>query len=184
MKRLLIALGLVAAFAAFDSRPADAYTVKVCSPSRSGAALGPARITAGTSGTIYSTDARGCALISSADLGDFSALGYAVESPYKSVVAKALTSAGTVVLPPSTFIQDIIVEEDSGAAPTGVRIGTVANGSDVLATSNVSASSIVIPEDDSKSTRAFSRTLPQTLYISAASFGSSRLNVTILYGYF
>lgn len=184
MKRLLIAFGIAAALAAFDSRPADAYTIKVCAPSRAGAALGPGRVTASSSSTTYSTDSRGCALISSADLGDFRALGYVVEAPYRTVVAKALTAASTVQLPASTFIQDIIIEEDSGAAPTNVRIGTTENGSDVLASSTMSASSIMIPEDTSKGTRAFSRTAAQTLYISAGSFGSSRLNVTIVYGYF
>lgn len=187
MKRLGLILAAALALAAlYDPTPAEAYTVRVCAPARPGVALGPARVTAPTSGTAYSTDARGCALISATDVADFRAMGYLLESPYQTVVAKGLTAASTVVLPPSTFIQQIIVEEDSGGTMTGgIRIGTQANGTEVMLATAVAANSLATVEDTSMGTRAFSRTLPQTLHISSSgSFGYGQVNVTVVYGFF
>ena len=107
-----------------------------------------------------------------------------MESPYRTAVAKGLTAAGTLQLPASAFIQEIIIEEDSGAAATNVRIGTQANGTQVMLETAVAANTLVTVEDVSKGTKAFSRTAPQTLFISAGSFGSSRINVTVVYGIF
>lgn len=193
-RKIFGALFASAVFAAslFAAGPVEASTVQMCAPLRTGAGAGPARWTAAGSSTTYSLNARGCAGIAAADLGDARAAGFTLGSPYGVVVKTGISSTdgttNTVTIPASTFIQRIIVRETSGATPTGmIKIGTSSTGSQVCCTSNQQPllnTTRVITDGDLKLT-VFSATAPQTLYFDlTAGFNSSSLDFTVIYGYF
>lgn len=100
-----------------------------------------------------------------------------------SQVAQAnnLTEAGTVELPADAVIQQIIVENNTtNIVLGGLKFGTTAGATDVLAALAVGASALVasLPLK-----YIFSRTLPQTIYIDAVTgWNGADVNVLILYG--
>lgn len=173
-----LAVGLLAAL------PAEAAVVNMCGPTSAGTAPGPRQWTA-PSGTTYGLNNQGCVNIAPADVAGALAAGFTLRSQLYAVVANALVAAGTVTLPPGTYIDRIIVQETSGGAVTGgIKIGTAAAGTQVAAALICGASCLVWTPDASISTRIFANTAPQTLFIDAvSSFASSRVNVTVIYGY-
>lgn len=185
MKRLLPALGLVAALAVslFDATPAEAYSLRLCAPLRAGAAPASSFLTA--AGTRYSLDARGCGLVSVADFGEANALGFTVDSPSRSIVAKGMSSGTTQVqIPAGVQIDRILVEEDSGGTIVGLRIGTAENATNILSATVVPANSITSTDSTSIGLRHYPRSGPTTAYITAGTWASSRINVTIFYQYY
>jgi uncharacterized membrane protein len=164
--------------------PAEAYSAYYCAPQRVSAAP-QGRWVATTSSTTYTLNALGCAMIASADVGDAISAGFVPSSPYRAVTDR-FSANGTLTLPAGAFIQQVILEEDSGAGILGgIRIGTLSGYQDVLLATTVGSNSMPTIEDASMGLRAFSRTTPQTLYVQAStSWNSARVNVTIVYGLF
>lgn len=188
MKRIAYALGFLAALVGslpLLSTPAEAYSLYLCQPVRASAASGPGRWTAGTSGTSYTLNGRGCALISQADFGDANAAGFIIESPSRSVIAKGLSSGTTqVTIPAGVAIERIVVEEDSGGTIVGLRIGTAENATNILLATVVPANSVASTDSTSIGLRHFPRSGPTQAYITAGTWASSRINVTIFYTYY
>jgi hypothetical protein len=188
MNSLLVRLALLAALVIgalpIFAAPAHAYSLYLCSQLRSGSA--PAtRWTAPASGTSYNLDARGCGLISAADLGDANASGFVAQSPARSVVAKGMSSGTTqVTIPAGVQIDRILIEEDSGGTVVGLRIGTAANATNILSASVVPANSVTSTDSTSIGLRHFPRSGPTTAYITAGTWASSQINVTIFYQYY
>lgn len=191
MKRFLASLIVAAALCIGLSAPAFAASQYMCAPGRDGVAGGPGRWTAPTSGTIYGLNARGCAVIGSADIGDATAANFIVWAPYQSVVRTGVTSSASnnsVVIPAGAFIQDIIVQETSGSAVTGgVKIGSTNGGTDVVSVLQMPASTVTMTSGTTLLKKVFSSTAPTTLYVDAVgnyNLINSSINFTVVYGFF
>jgi hypothetical protein len=188
---LFAALALGGLIAEVWHSPATADNYRLCAPIRAGAAAGPARVTAATSGTTYSTDGRGCVLVDDGDLGDFQALGYRIESPHGSVVRSGITtsaSGNTLVVPAGAAITRIVVEETSGTALGGnLEIGTANGGTEVccVGAQGVQALSVSSISDAQLKRNVFSSTAPTTLYVdTSGTFSTGAFSVTIIYAYY
>lgn len=186
--KLLVRLAVLAALAVgalpILATPAEAYSLYLCSQLRSGAAP-TTRWVAPASGTTYNLDARGCGLISQTDFGDANASGFVQQSPTRSVVAKGLsTGTNTITIPAGVAIERVVIEEDSGGTIVGLRIGTAANATNILSASVVPANSVTSNDSTSLGLRHFPRSGPTTAYITAGTWASSRINVTIFYQYY
>lgn len=186
---MLRKLAAAAAFSmlAIAAMPAQAANVVLCSPVSD--ANGPRRVVNPNTTTAYTLNGVGCALIASADVGYFLSQGFAVDGPYRSMVVSGQTSAFSLTLPAGAYIQSVILQETSGAAVTGgVKIGTTSGGTDVVAAIVMPASSLAMTSDASfgaAQKRAFSATVPQTLFFGAvSSFNGAALNATVVYTYF
>jgi len=191
MKRsALIVLALLAALAAVPASftPADAAAVRMCAPSRTGAALGPSQWAA-TSSVTYSLNARGCARIQQANVGAAIAAGFSVEPPFGSVAVTGITTSASgnfVDLPAGTFISAITVEETSGTnLAGGIKVGTTNGSAQVVSALGLLASSVATTS--STLIRAsFSRTVDTRLYLDCVScvLNNSSINMIVVYGYF
>lgn len=183
--------------------PAEASLVRVCSPDRAGAALGPRPVTA-PSGTVYNTNSRGCTLASQADaLGLVSALGFVFDPPVAYVTA-ATTSTGfsPIRLPAGAYIDSITVREMSGSFVTGgLKFGTSAGGSQVAfwgsgqvvggalaptALVSIATGTITTIPDVSMLKRAFSSTVPQDIHFDTQGKfeAGSAVDIMIHYSFF
>jgi hypothetical protein len=188
MNSLLVRLALLAALAIgalpIFAAPAQAYSLYLCSQLRSGSAP-LTRWTAPASGTIYNLDPRGCGLISAADLGDANSAGFVAQSPSRTVIAKGMTSGTTQVqIPAGVVIERILIEEDSGGSVVGLKIGTGDGSNNILSASVVPVNSVTSTDSTSLGLRHFPRSGPTTAYITATTWASSRINITILYTYY
>lgn len=195
MKRILSGLlgTLFVAALSLASIPAEAASAWLCQPG-----AGSSRTIGGTgsnvpSGTLYTTNGRGCALIAAGDVAYFASQGWSQNQELASVFATNLYATtgqdSSIVLPTATYIAQVVIREKSGGAMTGagLRIGTTSGGSDVIAGAAVGASALVTVPDVSMLKRAFSATAAQQLFIShvaAGGFASSQVDVTVVYGYF
>lgn len=188
MNSLLVRLALLAALAIgalpILATPAQAYSLYLCSQLRAGAAP-TTRWTAPASNTTYNLDARGCGLISAADLGDANASGFVPQAQQRALVAKGMSSGNTAITVPAGFVLErILIEEDSGGTIVGLRIGTGQNATNILSASVVPANSIVSTDSTSIGLRHFARSGPTVVYVSAGTWASSQINVTLLGSYY
>jgi len=144
------------------------------------------------SGTVYTLNGQGCAVVLQADIGYFLSQGFTAGPPFgpnilfTTGVWTGTTSFQAGVLPPGTYIQHIIMQETAGNAVTGgVKVGTTSGGADVVAALTVSASSLAFVADSALLKRVFSATAQQALFITPATAGNNaNVTVTVVFGYF
>lgn len=178
--------------------PAFASNVLVCQPDISGASSG-SRTWGGTlsqvpSGTIYTLNSQGCALVASGDVGYFQSQGFVVGAPIASqvTISGALPSSGVVAfkigqVPAGTTILGIVIQETAGNAITGgVTIGTTTtSGNEIASTATAVAASttqIVLP---SSFLTADVFPTGATIYAKpVTSSNSANVTVTIFYAYY
>jgi len=170
--------------------PADAASLQMCAPSRAGAALGPARWVAPTSGTTYGLNARGCALISSTDNGDAVAAGFVLDAPHGSVVRSGITtsaSGNTLVIPAGAVPVGGIVQETSGGTVSGnLKLGTTNGGTQMFnGTMTIPASTAKILSQAHFAITNYTPSSPTTIYVdTTGQFGTGAVSVTIFYAYY
>jgi hypothetical protein len=186
---LLFAVALVAPLAIL---PARAASVVMCAPTESGKPEGPRRVVNPNTNNAYGINSAGCLVVQAADIGWFVSQGFTVGSPYAAVTLSGITvtNAGPLTIPVGTFIRDIIVQETSGSAMSGLlRVGTTSGAGNILSGSVfIAALSTTVVSDAAFATagRVFATSSATNLYLTAASgtFGSASLAVTVIYGYF
>lgn len=183
--RLLIAAALLCVL--FAPAPAEAASAVMCRGAASGASAGPARWTA-ASGTTYTIDAMGCAVIGAADISDASANGFSQSTGLRALVKTGITAQDftSLVVPAQAYVHQIVVRNTTANAVTGgVKVGTTAGGVDVVAALTCGANCFTFVADAALLKRVFSVTAPTPLSIDAVtSFNSASLDVTVLYSYF
>lgn len=164
---------------------ASAGQVQVCRPSEPAKAAGPGPIRA-ASGTTYTANNRGCALVSFTDAPSFLAQGFTYDPPV--IIINQMSATRTVQLPAGATIRQIVVQETSGGAVTGgLKIGTTANGGDVATGLTCAGNCVLTVLDSSILKKSFSSTASQNLIFdtNTGSYASGpRINVTIFYRYF
>ncbi|HUO89145.1 MAG TPA: hypothetical protein VMU08_08220 [Rhizomicrobium sp.] len=179
--------------------PAFAAGQIMCQPSATSGVEGP-RTVGGTnsqvpSGTIYSFNGQGCAYIKQQDMGYFTSQGYTAGASLGSIVYSVPTTAtGTTsyqigTLPPSTYIQQIIVQNTDGsnAVTGGIKMGSTSGGTDIIGTAlAVGTSSLVFETDALTLKRVFSSTASQALFAEAVTSWNTptTVTITVVYGYF
>lgn len=187
LSRFLIG-ALLAGALLIPAAPAEAASAVMCRPAAVAAAAGPARWTAPGSSTSYTLDAAGCAVIAAADLTDAAAGGFTQSGRVRALVKTAITAQDftSLVLPASTYIHQIIVRNTTANAVTGgIKIGTTAGGTDVVAALTCGANCLTPVADAALLKRVFSVTATQTLSIDAVTaWNSASVEVTVLYSYF
>lgn len=188
--RFLLATALLAV-PLLTPAPADAASAVMCRPAAAAAAPGPGRWVAPASGTGYTLDNQGCAVIAQADMADASAQGLVQSSSLRSFVFTTGVLTGTTsvqlpTLPASAYIREIIVDNSTANAVTGgIDIGTTAGAADVVSALTCGANCLTFVGDVALLKRVFSKTAQQALFILGHTAGNSaNLNVTIVYGYF
>lgn len=186
----VLAASAVMAFV-MSASPADATMIRVCAPSTASAALGPAQVKAPTSGNLYSTNSRGCALIASSDLGDLQAAGYLPNGELQSMVVSTgvlttTTSVQVASLPASAYIREIIVDNTTANAVTGgIDIGKTSGAADIVSAKACAANCLTTVVDSAILLHVFSKTAQQAIWVTGHTDGNSaNLNLTIIYGYF
>lgn len=190
---LALALGAAPFFQAEAASP-QAY---MCQGDVSGASTGARTIggsgSAVPSGTLYTLNSGGCALIAQADIGYFLSQGFTQGSSQTStfLITGALPASGTAdivgpVIPAGAYIQQIIWFNTTANAVTGgVSVGTTANGTDVVAAQAVGANALTFTTDALLLKRVFSTTAATTLHFApVTSSNSANLSITVIYGYF
>lgn len=195
MKRILSTL-VAAAFVAAMAMPlpASAGNVLLCQGDVSGASTG-SRTFGGTgspmpSGTLYTLNAQGCALVVGSDVGYFQSQGFTIGAPFGTVVATGIANNFSVVIPAGAYIRDVIFQELSGASVTGgMFVGSAATTSDVVSTAvTVGSKGLGFATDVGLAKRVFSSTASQTLFFGAfasnGSFNSAQVTATVVYGFF
>lgn len=187
-RHLVLAAGL--ALAAFAT-PADAASVLMCRGNAAGAAAGPARFVAPASGTAYSLNNFGCAVIAQADIGDALAGGLVQPGPIQSVTFTTGVMTGTTSvpgpnIPAGAYLREVIVDNSTANAVTGgVNIGKTSGAADVVSALTCAANCLTFVADSALLLRVFSKTVSQPLFITAQTAGNSaNLNITFVYGYF
>lgn len=163
--------------------PADAASVRMCGAQRAGVASGPSRFTA-SSGTVYSVDARGCALVAPTDLGDFRAAGYIPQSSCSQVATTSFDSTPHNLTVPAAAVITSVVAQSSTPARQHVKIGTTSGAADVVNELIVYSGGINDTSPASLVKRSFSSTAPQTLFLdllNAGLFQGAGPKVTIFY---
>lgn len=191
MRRLALIVALAVAAAALSFAPASASSIRVCAPISAGAAPGPAQVKAVTSGNLYSTNARGCVLIPSSDLGDFQSMGYLSTGELQSMVVSTgvlttTTSVQVASLPASAYIAAIIIENTTTNAVTGaIDIGKTTGAADIVSAKVCGASCLTTVLDSAILLRVFSKTAVQPIWVTGHTDGNSaNLTLTIIYGFF
>ena len=172
----------------------------MCSPDVSGGVQG-ARTVGGTTsqvptGTVYSLNGQGCAVIKAADVGFFLSQGYSQAGGLPvlpqftvPVAATGTTSYLVGTLPPSTYIRDVFVSntDASHAVTGGIDIGTTSGGTDVVAAANlaVGTSSVNFVTDANLAKRVFSVTAGQAIFATGHTSWNTptTVTITITYGY-
>lgn len=189
MRRILSATFVAALLAATAllpaTKPADAAVINMCQSQSAGTAPGPARWTARGSGTSYTLNNRGCALINVTDVPEAVSAGFTQQTGIFVAAVKGITAANSqIVLPAGTYIDRIVVQETSGASITGgLKFGTSSGGTQIVSAAICGASCLVWVPDASISTRIFS-TQTQVFIDAVSSWNSAAANVTIFYGYY
>lgn len=184
LRKLLFAIAAVGLLATVSAPPAEAALVRMCAPSSDTTAS--KRVVNPNTNVAYTFGARGCALISPLDIGYFLSQGYVVDPP-SAIAYKFVAANSSIILPPAAYIDSITVQETSAAAVTGgLKIGTTAGGTDVVAAATCGASCLITITDVSLLKRVFSATAPQQLFMGAVTnFNSGpEITVTVHYSYF
>jgi hypothetical protein len=144
------------------------------------------------SGTIYTLNGQGCAVIAQADVGYFQSIGFTAGPPFgpnilfTTGVWTGTTSMLAGTLPPSTYIQHFIFSNSTANAVTGgIAIGTTSGANDIVTAQTCGANCLVYPLDSSLSKRIFSPTVPQQIWITPVTAGNNaNVTVSIISGYF
>jgi hypothetical protein len=191
------ALVLGALFSQLPRSEAASPQAYMCQGDVSGASTGSRQIggtgSAVPSGTLYTLNSNGCALIALGDIGYFQSQGFLQNASYQSLflATGSLPASGTTdivgpTLPPGAFLQQIIVNNTTASAVTGgLAFGTTANGTDIVTALTCGASCLTFPADSAFLKRVFSTTAGQVIHVSpVTSSNSANLNITFIYGYF
>ena len=190
---LVLLLG--AAF--LPGKPADAaFGQFLCAPSP--VDQFSARTIGGTnsqvpSQTLYALNGQGCAFIVQQDVGYFLSQGFTGGQNFFTLsltgVTANTTTSNSPTLPPGTYIHNIVIAETAGNAVTGgVKIGTTAGGTDIVAAATVSGNALVTIPDSALLKRSFGTgpapAAQQIFFGCVTSCNSASLNISILYSYF
>jgi len=136
-------------------------------------------------GNTYSLNGLGCALIRSGDVGYFQSQGYLPAGNFFSIAKTGITAQdfASLVLPAGAYINQIVVANTTANAVTGgIKVGTTAGGTDVVAALTCAANCLTFVADASLSKRIFSATAAQTLSIDAVTgWNSASVDVTVFY---
>lgn len=190
MIKRIFGAALVAISLAF-SLPAVAASVSICAPEQAGAVSGNRQVKAATSGTLYSLNNRGCALIAATDLADFQSLGFTANAGLSPIVAvtgvlSGTTSVQIATLPIGAYIAHILIENSTANAVTGgIDIGKTSGAADIVSAKTCAANCLTHVVDSAVLLRNFSTTVAQAIWLTGHTAGNSaNLNVTIIYGFF
>lgn len=130
----------------------------VCQGDVSGATTGTRTIggtlSAVPSGTLYTLNGQGCALVAIGDLAYFLSQGFTPAAQTGMIQFAGLTSAASAtsvqigVLPQGAIIQTIFMAETAGAAITGgVAVGTTSSGTNIVTAQTLGANSATVLAD-------------------------------------
>ena len=185
IRKLILGVAALTAALSFLPLPA-AYAAQqnMCSPVAVATQQNRRVTNPATGGGSYNLNSRGCAMMAPADVAYFLSQGFVKGEQIFSLVANALTAAGTVTLPAGAYIDRIIVQSVSAGAVTGgMKIGTTSGASDVVGAAICGANCLIWVPDASIATRIFASTSPQTLFIDAVTaFAGVSVTVTVMYG--
>lgn len=191
LARSLLLGALALAALPFGSVPADAGVVVMCRAAAVATAAGPGRWTAPASGTSYTLDGQGCALIALADIGDAQAGGLTQSGPLRAIVYNTGVATGTTnhvvgVLPANAYIHNIIVFNSTANAVTGgIAFGTAASGTQIVTALACAANCLVPVADSALTLRVFSTTATTTVNAAAVTaWNSANVTITVLYSFF
>lgn len=104
---------------------------------------------------------------------------------FSKAQALAVTSANSSIsIPANAFIQQIIIENTTANAVTGgIKIGTTASATDVVAALTVAGNTLTPVLPTAMLKPIFSTSASQTLFIDAVvAWNSASVNVTVVYG--
>jgi hypothetical protein len=163
----------------------------MCRPAAVATAAGPGRWVAPASGTAYSLDNQGCAVIALADIGDAAAGGLTQSGPVRAFIYNTGVATGTTdftigSVPASAALTGIFFSNSVAAAVTGgISIGTTANGVDVVAAQACGSTCVAFTTDALTLKRVFSLTAATPLHAAAVTaWNSTNVTITVLYSYF
>lgn len=96
------------------------------------------------------------------------------------------TAVQVGTLPPSTYIQHIIVNNTTANAVTGgIAFGSTSGGTDIVTALTCGANCLAFTLDSALSKRVFSTTAQQPIYAAAVTaWNSANVTITVVYGYF
>lgn len=189
LRNLLVGAAL-AAVALLGTGQSGRAASLMCQGDVSGASTG-ARTIGGTgsavpSGTLYSLNPSGCALIGPGDVGYFLSQGFTIAAPFGTLYAGSVGAQNTsIVLPASSYIRDIIIQNlTTNAVTGGLKFGSTAGGTDV-ASPVACGSQCSITVNDVSLVKRILATGSNLLSIDAvSSWNSALVNVTVIYGYY
>jgi hypothetical protein len=195
--RKILVLGAALLFAsALLPDKANAAASYMCQGDVSGASTGARQIggtgSAVPSGTLYTLNSQGCALIAFADIGYFTSQGYVANSSQNVIIFNTGVATGTTdfvigVIPAKAYIQQIIFSNSVAAAVTGgISIGTTANGTNIVAAQAVGASTdVAVAQAAILLPVPVTTGLASTLHMAAVTaWNSANVTVTVIYGYY
>lgn len=192
----LIASAALAAVAFCASAPANAAVSVLCAPQLADTAA--ARTIGGTSsqipsGTIYTLNGQGCTIAAQGDIGWFLSQGFSPGPPFganvlfTSGVLTGTTSVQVGTIPPSTYIQHIIINNLTANAITGgLTFGTAASGTQIASTALACGANCLVFEPDASIVgRVFSTTAATPVFTQAVTaWNNANVTITVVYGYF
>lgn len=109
--------------------------------------------------------------------------GIGIQPIEQRITLLAQTTANNFILPANCAIREIFVFNTTANAITGgLKFGTTAGGTDVVAALTVGASSTAFATDAALLKRYFSPTATQQIFFDAvAAWNSANVNITIIY---
>jgi hypothetical protein len=186
------AIGLAGLIGLPSTQPAQAATALMCQGDVSGATTGTRTIggtgSAVPSGTLYTLNGQGCALVAQADIGYFQSQGFTQAASQNSILYTSGVQTGTTDLvignlPANAYVQQIIIVNATANAVTGgVSIGSTANGTDIVAAAACAANCVA---NATIVKAAFSTTAATALHAAAVTaWNSANVTITVVYGFF
>jgi hypothetical protein len=174
---------------------AKAAATVLCSPEIPGSAM--ARVVGGStspvpSGTLYSLNGQGCAVIAQQDVAYFISQGFTAGPPFgqsllfTTGVWTGTTSFQVGSIPAASYIQHIIFSNSTANAVTGnIAVGTTSGAADVVTAQACGANCLVFVSDATLLKRVFSVTAPQALFITPVTSGNNaNVTATVVWGFF
>jgi hypothetical protein len=161
----------------------------MCAPDVPGIAFGR-QLIAQPSGTAYTVDAKGCVLVAAGDIAWMQSQGFTIAPSagmnmlFTTGVLTGATPVQVGQLPASAYIREIIVQNLTGQAITGLGFGSSSGASDIVAAFAVAANGLAFVADAALLKRVFSTSAPQAIWAAATNWNSANINITIVYGYF
>jgi hypothetical protein len=185
MKRCGLLGGFLALIlAALPLNVANAAFAVMCAPASAVGAAARQVVNPNTNNT-YSLSAGGCAPIAVADIGYFFTQGFTPGPQGGSIVYQTgvLTGATNVqigTLPANTYIQHVILQNQTANAVTGAIVGSTSGGADIVAA--VAITGTPAPIDATLLAHAFAAQTP--IFVGATTWNSANVVVTVVWGYF